>query len=669
MEEKQKNEIRKQVFELREKINEWDKAYYDLDNPSVPDSVYDIEFNKLKKLEEQYAHYFSYDELKSSPTQKINSSASNIFKKVRHDSPMLSLNKAYSIDEIKKFIDNIAKITDQYSFFIEPKIDGISISIKYRNGKLFQALTRGDGKIGEDVTENVLQIKDVPKTINYPNDLEVRGEIYLSLEEFNNLNKELDSKGKAKLANPRNAAAGTLRQLNSQIVKERNLSAFLYYVVNPTQHQIETMEQSFHFLNSLGFMVSKEVKHITSIQEIEKYINEFKNIKQLLNYETDGIVIKLNEIKYYNKLGSTSKFPHSAIAFKYEPDTAITILKKIFITTGRTGLITYNALLEPVELSGSLVSYATLNNFQYIDDLNLNENDLVYVKKAGEIIPCIIGLASKKNKDNNSKFSKFLFCSYCNSPLQDSNSQLEQFCVNPKCPEINRRKLIHFCSKEAMDIASLGEKNIELLIDNKLLSTPPDIYKLKNFKDELVKLERLGNKSVLKILDAIEETKNKSLEKLIFALSIKLIGAKVAKLIASEVKEFNKFVTFNFSDLMKYNEIGEKVTNSIIEWVKNEDNIKLVNDLLNEGLNLKYINYAKNTKFQNCSFVITGVLSKPRSYFEDLIITNGGILKNSISSKTTYLLAGHDGGSKLSKANSLGVKIINENEFNELMRD
>ncbi|QJG66639.1 NAD-dependent DNA ligase LigA [Mycoplasma phocoeninasale] len=669
MEDKQKNEIRKQVFELREKIDKWDKEYYDLDNPEVPDSVYDLEFNKLKKMEEQYAHYFSYEEIKSSPTQKINSTPLSIFQKVYHESAMLSLNKAYSIDEIKKFIDNIAKITNEFSFFIEPKIDGISISIKYKDGKLFQALTRGDGKVGEDVTENVLQIKDIPKTINYFNDLEVRGEIYLSIEEFNNLNKDLESKGKTKLANPRNAAAGTLRQLNSEIVKERKLSAFLYYIVNPLDHNIETMKQSFEFLNSLGFKISKEAKHVNSVEEIEEYIKEFKNIKQLLNYETDGIVIKLNEIKYYNKLGSTSKFPHSAIAFKYEPDTAITVLKKIFITTGRTGLITYNALLEPVELSGSLVSYATLNNFQYIEDLNLNENDLVYVKKAGEIIPCVIGLASKKDKDNSTRFKKFLFCPYCNFPLEDSSSQLEQFCTNANCPEINRRKLIHFCSKDAMDITMLGEKNIELLLENHLLSTPADIYELKSHKDELVNLARLGNKSVLKILDAIEETKTKSLERLIFGLSIKLIGAKVAKLIASEVKEFSNFLSFDFLSLLKYNEIGDKVTNSIIEWIKIEDNAKLVNSLLAKGLNLKYINNAKNTKFQNFSFVITGVLSKPRSYFEELIIVNGGLVKNSISSKTTYLLAGDDAGSKLAKANNLGIKIINEEEFNELMQD
>ncbi|WP_369086062.1 NAD-dependent DNA ligase LigA [Metamycoplasma spumans] len=661
--EKSKEKIRQEVFELQKKINKWDEEYYVLDNPSVPDSVYDIEFNKLKKLENEYSHYFSYEELKKSPTQNINGKSLDIFNKVKHDKPMLSLNKAYTIEEIEKFIKNIEKITTKYSFFIEPKIDGLSISIKYLNGKLVQAITRGDGQIGEDVTNNIKQIASIPKEIDYKKNIEVRGEVYLSIDDFNKLNQQLEEQNKPKLANPRNAAAGTLRQLNSQIVKERNLSAFIYYVVDCEYHNLDTIENSFLFLKKLGFQVTKESKKINNISEIEQYIKQFKDTKQHLNYETDGIVIKLNEVKYYDELGYTSKFPHSAIAFKYEPDTAITTLKNIFITVGRTGLVTYNASLEPVELSGSMISFATLNNFQYIEDLNLNIGDLVYIKKAGEIIPCVIGLASVKNKDFDKRFNKITQCPFCNSLLIDSETSLEQYCVNENCPEVKRRKIVHFVSKDGMDIMTIGEKNIDLLLNNNLIKDIVDIYKLKDKKDELLKLERMGSKSVLKILDSIEISKQKTLDKLIFALGIKLIGAKVATFIASKVKILSNFLSFDFNSLIEYNEIGEKIISSLLSWVKEEKNIKLINNLIELGLNLEYQETKQNNKLNNSTFVITGTLSKPRSYFENLIIANGGQISSSVSSKTSYLLAGHDSGSKLEKANKLNINIIDENEL------
>ncbi|WP_373440151.1 NAD-dependent DNA ligase LigA [Metamycoplasma equirhinis] len=661
-----REEIRKIVFELQQKINEWDHQYYDLDNPTVSDAIYDSEFNKLKKLEEKYPYFFSYEELKLSPTQKINATSLDIFTKVKHDKPMLSLNKAYSIEEISKFISNIEKITKEYSFFIEPKIDGLSISIKYKNGKLFQAVTRGNGIIGEDVTENILQIQSIPKEISLKDELEVRGEIYLPIDDFNKLNNNLELMNKPKMANPRNAAAGTLRQLNSQIVKERNLSAFLYYIVNPEKYGIKTMQEEFQFLRKYNFQISTEAQLVKSMEEIRKYVHDFKTKKQLLNYETDGIVIKLNQLEFYDKLGYTAKFPHSAIAFKYEPDTVATLLKKIFVTVGRTGLVTYNALLEPVELSGSLVSYATLNNFDYIDNLNINENDLVYVKKAGEIIPCVIGLALNKNKGQE-KFKKILNCPFCQSEFIDSDTKLEQYCSNKNCPEIIKRKLIHFASKDALDIITLGEKNIELLIDKNFIKKPEDFFLLKNHKDKLLELNRMGHRSVLKMLDAIESSKHKSLEKLIFALSIKHIGVKIAKFIASKVRKLSNFLTFDFASLKEYNEIGEKITTSLILWVSEFENQELINNLINLDMDLEYNESTINNKLQGKTFVITGTLSKPRNYFEKIIIENGGSLTNSISSKTSYLIYGHDAGSKLSKAKNLNVELLTEDDFSRLI--
>ncbi|WP_412031387.1 NAD-dependent DNA ligase LigA [Metamycoplasma buccale] len=662
----EKEEIRNKIFSIWKEIEEWDNAYYNLDKPIVSDEIYDKRIIELQKLETKYANYFSFDELNNSPTQKINAKASDIFKKVTHNSPMLSLNKAYTLEEIQKFINNIHKITNEYSFFIEPKIDGLSISVKYQNGKLLQAITRGDGIIGEDVTNNIREIDSIPKTISYYNDLEVRGEIYLELDKFEKLNMMLAKENKPLLANPRNAAAGTLRQLDANIVKERKLSAFLYQIVNPENHNIKTMNEVFNFLNALGFQTTKDSKVVKNIEEIKNYIDNFKHIKKTLNYETDGVVIKLNELKYYKTLGSTVKFPHSAIAYKYEPNAIATTIKNIFITVGRTGLVTYNAELEPVQLSGSTISFATLNNFQYINDLKIEIGDLVYIKKAGEIIPCVIGLVNKKTK--NSNFKKIEICPFCHNKLEDSKTMLEQYCVNETCPEILRKKLIHFASKDAMEFDSLGEKNINIFINNNLIKTIEDFFRLKNRKNEILKIERFGHKSIMNILSSIEKSYSNSLEKLIFGFSIKHIGTKIAYFLAEKIELLSNFLEFNYDDLLKYNEIGEKIVDSLKKWVSDKKNIETVKNLLEMRLDLKFISSRKTEKFSQMIFVITGTLSQPRSYFENLIKENGGNISNSISSKTSYLLVGIDAGNKLSKAKALNINIINESEFYELLK-
>lgn len=658
--------IKKEILDLQKKINEWDNAYYNLDSPIVSDEIYDTEINKLIKLEKQYVSLFTYEELKNSPTQKINASSLSIFKKVNHDYPMLSLNKAYSLEEIQKFIDNIKKNMLTYSLFIEPKIDGLSISLKYHNGKLIQALTRGDGLVGEDVTQNALQISDIPKEIDYKKDLEVRGEVYLSLSIFNELNNNLKLKGNILFSNPRNAAAGTLRQLDPKIVAKRNLSAFLYYIINPQEHNIKTMNETFMFLQKYNFKTTNIYKVLTSLDEIEKYINDFKNQKLLLDYETDGIVIKLNELKYYDMLGQTQKFPHWAIAFKYEPNIAETKIKSIFVTIGRTGLVTYNCSLDPTQISGSIVEYATLNNYNYVKELNLNVNDKVYVKKAGEIIPCIIGLVSYKNKiDVYPYIDK---CPYCNSLLYNANNYLEEYCLNRNCPEINKRKLIHFASKDCMNFFSMGEKIIDKFIQLGYLNSVTDFYTLKEYIASLTKLDNFGPKSILKILDSIEKSKENSLESLLFGLSIKHIGQKVATFIASKVLKLSNFLTYNFDLLISYNEIGEKIIGSLKQWVSEQENINIINKLIDLGLDLQYKSNIKSKTFENISFVITGTLSKPRNYFEQIIKTNNGNIMNAISKKTTYLLCGDDAGSKLKKAKELNIKIISEDEFYNLLK-
>ncbi|MGX9389252.1 NAD-dependent DNA ligase LigA [Mycoplasma sp. 327] len=653
-------ETRKKILELQQKISQWDKYYYDFDKPLVSDEIYDIEFNQLKRLELQYKHLFLKEELEQSPTNKINANVSKNFAKVKHDKSMLSLNKAYTIAEIQKFIDNIKKVTSHFSFFIEPKIDGLSISIKYNQGKLMQAVTRGNGLIGEDVTNNVLQIDNIPKIINYKKPLEVRGEIFLPIDEFKKINEKLLSENKTAMANPRNVAAGTLRQLDPQIVKERNLSSFLYYVVAPEKHNIQTMYESFEFLKKLGFCVTEQSILVSSIKEIEQFIEEFKTKKLLFNYETDGIVIKLNELKFYDKLGETAKFPHSAIAFKYEPDVVSTILKDIFITVGRTGLVTYNALLQEVELSGTKVCFATLNNYEFIKNLDINIGDEIYIKKSGEIIPCVIGLA---NKHNLEKLEPFKVCPYCNNVLLFNETGLEQYCLNQDCQEIKVRKLIHFASKEALDINSLGEKNIIYFYKNGFINNILDIFNLHKHRDELIKLERFGYLSINKILKSIEDIKTKPLENLIFGLSIPLVGKRTANIIASKILKLENALNFNFEVFRDFYDFGDKITKQLIEWFSNEENISLIKKLIEHGINPSYEQKAITNILNNKSFVITGKLTKPRSYFEKLIVENGGEVLSSISANIAYLLIGEKAGSKLSKAQKLGITIINEDDL------
>ena len=422
----------------------------------------------------------------------------------------------------------------------------------------------------------------------------------------------------------------------------------------------------YNMMQKYNFKTTNIYKVLTSLDEIEKYINDFKNQKLLIDYETDGIVIKLNELKYYDMLGQTQKFPHWAIAFKYEPNIAETKIKSIFVTIGRTGLVTYNCSLDPTLISGSIVEYATLNNYNYVKELNLNVNDKVYVKKAGEIIPCIIGLVSYKNKiDVYPHIDK---CPYCNSSLYNANNYLEEYCLNRNCPEINKRKLIHFASKDCMNFFSMGEKIIDKFIQLGYLNSVTDFYTLKEYIASLTKLDNFGPKSILKILDSIEKSRENSLESLLFGLSIKHIGQKVATFIASKVLKLSNFLTYNFDLLISYNEIGEKIIGSLKQWVSEQENISIVNKLIDLGLDLEYKSNIKSKTFENISFVITGTLSKPRNYFEQIIKTNNGNIMNAISKKTTYLLCGDDAGSKLKKAKELNIKIISEDEFYNLLK-
>ncbi|QJR44088.1 NAD-dependent DNA ligase LigA [Mycoplasma miroungirhinis] len=660
MENNDFKKIKQEIEQLQNQIQIWNNAYFNLDDPLVEDAIYDKEIIKLKNLEQKYGFLFTENELAQSPTQIIGSSASNAFQKVTHDFPMLSLQKSYEKEELEHWIENINKVTINASYFIEPKIDGLSISLKYKNGKLIQAVTRGDGYIGEDVTHNILTIKELPKTIDYLNEIEIRGEVYLKLSEFEKINYELKKENKQQLANPRNAASGSLRQLNPEITKKRNLSIFLYSIQDPDKHQIYKISQIRQWLKKHNFPTTNEGEIVHNINEIITWINNFKLAKTLLDYETDGIVIKLNEIKYYNLLGTTQKFPRYAIAYKYEPNTATTVLKNIFITVGRTGMITYNGTLESVFLGGSNIQAATLHNYDYIKKLKIDVGDLVYIKKAGEIIPKVISTVHSKSHTN---FQKILYCPFCHNLLEESETGIDQFCVNENCPEINLKKLIHFTSKTAMDILTLGEKNIEILFKLGFINSFSDIYKLKDKYDELIKMERFGVKSVHKMLESIEKSKTQNLSNLIHAISIKLIGEKISYFLASKILEFKNLLTFDFDSLINYHEIGDKIVNSLKEFVANANNQKMIQDLVDIGLNLKYTSQINSLSLMNYSFVITGTLTQPRSTIEKLLITKGAKISNSVTKNTSYLLIGEKPGSKLAKAKALNINIITEEQL------
>ncbi|MGX9395729.1 NAD-dependent DNA ligase LigA [Mycoplasma sp. 1573] len=657
---KKEKDIRLEILELQQQIQIWNNAYFDNDDPLVSDAEYDVALVKLKELETQFAYLLTEQELKNSPTNRIGASVSNAFAKFQHAKPMLSLQKAYEKDELKRWIENVEKANSQSTFFIEPKIDGLSISLHYENGKLIRAVTRGDGTVGEDVTHNLLVNEEIPLQIDYLQPLEVRGEVYLKLSQFEQINKQLAQENKKLLVNPRNGASGTLRQLDSQITKQRKLSVYCYAINDATKHNLYTIDEVRDFLHTHNFPVTKEGKKVYNLEEILTWINEFKEVKKTLDYETDGVVIKVNEFNVYDLLGQTQKFPRWAIAFKYEPDVATTVILDIFTTVGRTGFITYNAKLEPVFLSGSTISAATLHNYDYINKLKIDIGDLVYIKKAGEIIPKVIGTVKQKG---STSYKKQKYCPKCGSLLDDSETLIDQFCTNDMCPEVRLRKLIHFASKGAMNIDFLGEKTVEMLFNKNLVTDYYDFYSLKDHYDELIQIEGYGKKSVDQILASIEKSCQNSLARLLHGISIKHIGEKNAYFIASEVQKFSNFLTFDFDKLINFDEIGQKTVDSLKNFVANEKNVAMVNNLLACGLDLEHQKNIKSLELANLVFVITGTLSQSRKETEKMLISRGAKVTNTVTKSTSYLVVGENPGSKYEKAQQLGTKIISEQDL------
>ncbi|QBF34540.1 NAD-dependent DNA ligase LigA [Mycoplasmopsis phocirhinis] len=656
--------MKQKINELTELINKWNYEYFIENKPSVSDLEYDKTLLELEHLESKYPELIH----PHSPTQVIgygDNIFNSKFKKIIHKKPMLSLAKAYNFSEVIKFAHNIEKIVpqEQIQFSIEPKIDGLSIALHYKNGYLIQALTRGNGIEGEDVSANIMQIESIPKIIDYTADLEVRGEIFMPKSQFNKLNLKMAQIGEKTFANPRNAASGTLRQLNSEIVAQRGLKCYIYELVEAQKHNIDTQQQALEFFASLNIPFNPKSK-LVDLEELEHEIQLFAPLKNQLDYDADGLVIKLNNLNYWDKLGSTAKFPKHSIAFKYEVESVNSKILKIITTVGRTGKLTYVANIEPVNLNQTIVKNATMHNYSFIEQMNVNVGDEVTIIKAGEIIPKVIALA---NKNTDGIFEKTIFCPSCKQQLVEIDDNVDQFCVNENCEEKIINSIYHFASRQSMNIVGLGLNTVSDLYHNNFLKNIADIYSLHQHKDLIIQLPRYGELKTQNLLNNIEKSKKSEFSKVIFALGIKHVGIRAAKLISQKYQNFNQLINDpNLTNIQFIENIGPKISESVVEFVANPKNQDLMFFL--DSI-FSYRNQKPNSfKLINKTFVITGKLNNSRDFYVDLIEKNGGVVASSISAKTSYLLCGEQAGSKKDKAIKLNIEILDEEMFNNLIK-
>ena len=652
--------IEKRMDELIKKLNQASYEYYTNDNPSITDQEYDDMMDELIKLETNNPNLVRSD----SPTLKIGGEVITDFKKITHTIPMMSLGDVFNLDEIKEFDERVKKIVLNPSYICELKIDGLSVSLKYEKGKLVTAATRGDGVTGEDITHNVRTIKNVPLSLPVDIDIEVRGEIYMPKKSFLKLNEERKANGENLFANPRNAAAGSVRQLDSKIAASRNLAVFLYHLPDAKKYGINSQEEALEYMKKLTFPVNPNIKKINSIEEITDYIDHYSNVRDSLEYDIDGIVIKVNNFTDQEKLGVTAKVPKWAIAYKFPAEQVLTKLENIEFCVGRTGKITPRADLAPVRVAGSVVRSATLNNEDYIMEKDIRIGDTVSIRKAGDIIPEVVEVIKKRRNGDEMPFKMIDNCPICGSKLIRKENEAAYFCLNKNCDARKIEGLIHFVSRDAMYIEGFGERIVEDFYNYGYLKSILDFYHLKEHKEQLQELEGFGKKSIENLLEAIENSKKNSLERLIFALGIRHVGKKTASILASYYKNMDSLMNASLEDLMNITDIGDKIALSIKEYFN--DNIELINNLKSLGINMNYIGKEKkeNELIKNKTFVLTGTLEKlTRNDAKELIEQNGGNVTNSVSKKTDVVVVGLSPGSKYDKAQELGISIWDESEF------
>ncbi|MBR6690375.1 MAG: NAD-dependent DNA ligase LigA [Bacilli bacterium] len=657
-----KMDAKERIDQLIKILNKAGYEYYTLNNPTITDQEYDSLMDELIKLETNNPSLVRSD----SPTVRIGGEIISDFKKVTHTVPMMSLGDIFNEEEIRDFDEKVKKVVKNPEYVCELKIDGLSVSLIYENGKLVRGATRGDGTIGEDITHNVKTIKNVPLSLPQDIDIEVRGEIYMPLSSFEKLNEERKNKGEKEFANPRNAAAGSVRQLDSKIASERNLATFMYHVPLPHNYDLNTQYQSLEFMKDLTFTVNPNIKKVKDIEGVIEYINYWDKYRKELPYEIDGIVIKVNDYNDQKKLGVTAKVPKWAIAYKFPAEEVLTKLKDIEFCVGRTGKITPRADLDPVRLSGSIVRSATLNNQDYIKEKDIRIGDIVSIRKAGEIIPEVVEVKFDRRDGNEIPFKMIENCPICGSKLVKKAGEVAYFCLNTSCDARNIESLIHYASRDAMNIEGFGERIVEDFYNMGYLKSISDYYTLKNYKDELMELEGFGEKSISNLLENIENSKNNSLEKLIFGLGIKHVGKKTAKILSEYYKKLENLMNTTIEELSTIPDIGDIIAQSIIDYFNEEANLNLVNSLKENNINMNYIGKEKNINelFLDKTFVLTGTLEKmTRNEAKDLIETLGGKNTSSVSKKTDVVIVGASPGSKYDDALKLGITIWDEDEF------
>lgn len=649
--------MKKRIDEIINILNKANYDYYTLDKPTITDQEYDRYMQELIKLENEYPNLKRDD----SPTQRVGGMIIDEFKKVTHEIPMLSLGNVFNEDEIRLFDERVKKVVSNPKYVAELKIDGLSVSLLYKNGKLVRAATRGDGVVGEDITHNARTIKSIPLTINKAIDIEVRGEIYMSKDSFNKLNESGEN-----FANPRNAAAGSVRQLDSKVAASRNLDCFIYHLPDPEDYNIYTHDDALRFMKELGFNVNPNNKKVNNILELLDYIEYWTKNRPNLPYEIDGIVIKVNDLHEQARLGFTARSPKWATAYKFPAEEVLTKIKDIIFTVGRTGQVTPSAILEPVRVMGSVISKATLHNEDYVVSKDIRIGDVVSIKKAGDVIPEVVKVIVDRRDGSEKPFEMTKNCPICKEKLVRKEKEAAYYCVNEHCPAKKIEKLIHFTSRHAMNIEGFGDRIIEDFYNMGFLKNYEDFYNLKDHSKDLMELEGFGFKSINKLLDEIENSKNNSLERLLFGISIRHVGVKTADILANNFKNIDNLMNASFEDVSSINDIGEIIAKSVVDYFSLDENKKLISNLKNLGVNMSYLKQKsdKETEFTGKTFVLTGTLERfTRTIAKEKIEALGGNVSGSVSNKTDVVIAGKEAGSKLDKALKLGVSVWNEEEF------
>ncbi|WP_412521397.1 NAD-dependent DNA ligase LigA [Staphylococcus simulans] len=657
------NDLANRVETLHRLLNQYNHEYYVMDNPSVPDSEYDKLLHELIHIEEEHPEFKTED----SPTVRVGGEAQATFNKVRHDTPMLSLANAFSEEDLRRFDARVRENAGKVEYMCELKIDGLAVSLKYEDGRFVQGLTRGDGTIGEDITENLRTIRAIPLKIKKPLTFEVRGEAFMPKSSFERLNQEKEEAGEQAFANPRNAAAGSLRQLDSKLAAKRRLSIFLYSVNDFTNFHATSQSEALDELDELGFKTNQNRKRVTDIEGVLDYIQYWTEKRQDLSYDIDGIVIKVNDLEAQDELGYTQKSPRWAIAYKFPAEEVVTTLTDIELSVGRTGVVTPTAVLDPVRVAGTTVSRASLHNEDLIHEKDIRIGDSVVIKKAGDIIPEVVRSLPDRRPEGTETYHMPTHCPSCGHELVRLDGEVALRCINPKCPAQLVEGMIHFVSRQAMNIDGLGTKLIMQLYENEIIKDVADLYYLT--KDDLLPLERMGEKKADNLLKAIEASKANSFEHLLFGLGIRHLGVKASQVIAERFENMDRLFEVTEDELLEIHDIGDKLATSLMTYLNNEDIIALIDKLRAKNVNMKYkgirtSEIESDSEFNGLTVVLTGKLQNmTRTEASKWLEAHGAKTTSSVTKNTDLVIAGEDAGSKLTKAEKLGTEIWSEADF------